>query len=80
MRITAWLILPAMFFVIASCSGSGSSEKGEPAKNEKSVRESAEDYLMAPVRQKKQALSELDKALGSREREIARQLDEVSEK
>lgn len=81
MKITAWLCLPAMLFVLVSCNGSGGSasgEKGEPAKTEKSVRESAKDYMMAPVRQKKQALNELDKSVGDREKEIARQLDEAT--
>lgn len=80
MRITAWLCLPAMLVILVSCSGSGSSEKGEPAKSEKSVTESAKDYMMAPVRQKRQALGELDKTLGAREKEIARQFGEASER
>lgn len=83
MKISVWLCLPAMLFVLVSCSGSGGSasgERSEPAKSEKSVRESAEDYLMNPVRQKRQAVSELNKTLGAREKEIARQLDEASQR
>ena len=83
MKISAWLCLSAMLFVLVSCSGSGGSasgEKGEPAKGEKSVRESAEDYLMNPVRQKRIAVKELDKTLGKREMDISRQLDEASQR
>lgn len=83
MKISAWLCLPAMLFVLVSCSGSGDSASGkkdEPVKTEKSVRESAKDYMMAPVRQKRQALSELDKSVGGREKEFARQLDEATQR
>jgi hypothetical protein len=83
MKIPAWIIFPAALFILAACNGYGDSasgEKGEPAKSEKSVRESAKDYLMNPVRQKRIAVKELDKKLGKREMDISRQLDEASQR
>lgn len=83
MRMPALLIFPAALFILAACNGYGDStsgKKGEPAKSEKSVRESAKDYLMNPVRQKKKAVKELDEKLGKREMDISRQLDEASQR
>ena len=81
MKTSLWFAVLLALSVIAGCSGSGdsaSSEKERPAVNEKSAGESAKDYLMAPVRQKRKAVKELDKALAKRNSDISRELDEVT--
>jgi len=76
---SCFLVLLALS-VLAGCSGSGDTVSGEkegPAVNEKSATESAKDYLMDPVRQKKKGVKELDEALAKRDSDISKQLDEV---
>jgi hypothetical protein len=65
---------------LAGCSGSASNDTNRPAANEKSVTESAQDYLMDPVRQKKKAVKELDEALAKRDSNLSKQLEEATER
>lgn len=78
MKTSLWFPLLLALFVFSGCSGSGKKES--PAVKEKSVTESAQDYLMNPVRQKKKAIKELDEALAKRDAEISRQLEEATKR
>ena len=81
MKTPLWFLALIMISLLAGCSGSSDSASTDtnlPAANEKSVTESAQDYLMDPVRQKKQAVKELDEALAKRDHDLSKQLDEVS--
>lgn len=81
MKTSLWFLVLLAISVLAGCSGSSdsaSTDTNRPAANEKSVRESAKDYLMNPIRQKKAAIKELDKALAKRDSSLSQQLEEVS--
>ena len=81
MKTPLWFLFLLTISVVAGCSGSSdsaSTDTNRPAVNEKSVGESAKDYLMNPVRQKKMAVKELDEALAKRDSNLSKQLDEVS--
>lgn len=83
MKIPACIPVSVVLLALASCGGSGgpvSGEKESPAVNEKSAGESAKDYMMNPVRQKKKAVKALDKALAKRDSDISRQLEEAAKR